>query len=61
MIEGLKWWFGLTPLEKHRVKNERARAIIALRDARKRGDTRAIHDRSREAVMATCEALRRDA
>lgn len=60
-MSGLKWWFGLTPMEKHRAKHARARALVELSEARKRGDTRSIHDRGKEAIRATCEALRVDA
>ncbi len=60
-MKGLSWWFGLTPMQKHRAKQERAKALIAYRAAKDRGDTRGQHEAHKSAVKATNEALRRGA
>jgi hypothetical protein len=60
-MSGLKWWFGLTQPENQQAKAKRTEALLALSDAQSRRDTRDQHSRYREAVSATCEALRHGA
>lgn len=60
-MTGLSWWFGLSPMQKHRAKQARAKALLDHRAAILRKDTRGQNATYKAAVSATCEALKRGA